>query len=207
MSPHLKRTVDERFDGYLKARNAEEGFALFDQFRILCALREGPFGAVHMNHFVENMLRDQGVIERHAKWYRGRPVMITRNDYNLRLFNGDVGMTWPDPETKELRVFFPSPDGLMRRFHPVRLPELETVFAMTVHKSQGSEFDDVLLILPDKDYPVLTKELIYTGITRARNQVALWGNEEVLRMAISRSIQRMSGLKDALWNPSMYRHG
>ena len=87
----------------------------------------------------------------------------------MRLFNGDVGIVLPDPEAgKELRVFFPAPDGSLRKFHPLRLPEHETVYAMTVHKSQGSEFDEVLFMLPDRPSPVLTRELIYTGMIRAK---------------------------------------
>ena len=126
--------------------------------------------------------------------------MITKNDYNLGLFNGDIGVILPDPETDHtLRAFFLSPDGALRSFLPVRLPEHETVYAMTVHKSQGSEFDHVVLILPDKDYPLLTRELIYTGLTRARQTVSVWGTESVLRTAILRKIERTSGLREALW--------
>ena len=130
----------------------------------------------------------------------GRPVMVTKNDYPLRLFNGDMGITLPDPDgNQELRVFFPSADGEVRKFPPLRLPEHETVYALTVHKSQGSEFDRVLLILPDRDAPVLTRELIYTGITRAREQVEIWGEETTFCRALSRRIQRSSGLREALW--------
>ena len=99
----------------------------------------------------------------------------------------------------ELRVFFPNEDGKMRRLHPVRLPPHETIYAMTVHKSQGSEFDRILLILPDRDTPVMTRELIYTGITRARKEVAVMGREEVFRQAVLKTIERTSGLSDALW--------
>ena len=126
--------------------------------------------------------------------------MVTRNDYQLRLFNGDMGITLPDPEgNRELRVFFPSLDGRGRKFPPLRLPEHETVYALTVHKSQGSEFDRVLLILPDRDAPVLTRELIYTGITRAREAVEIWGPETIFSRAVSRRLHRSSGLREALW--------
>ena len=127
--------------------------------------------------------------------------MITRNDYNLGLFNGDMGITMPDPmsDNNDLYVFFPETSGELKRFLPHRLPEHETVYAMTIHKSQGSEFEDVHLVLPDKDYPILTKELIYTGITRAEKSVTIWGSENVLRASISRKIERSSGLRDALW--------
>jgi exodeoxyribonuclease V alpha subunit len=126
--------------------------------------------------------------------------MITRNDYNLKLFNGDVGIVFPDPEEGGTpRVFFPAPDGRVRKVSPVRLPAHETVYAMTIHKSQGSEFDRVHLLLPGNDSAVLTRELIYTGITRAKNEVDIWGNEEVFITSVARRIDRKSGLREALW--------
>jgi exodeoxyribonuclease V alpha subunit len=126
--------------------------------------------------------------------------MITRNDYNLRLFNGDVGVILPDyGQCNELRAFFRDAEGNIRKLPPVMLPEHETVFAMTVHKSQGSEFESILLILPDKDSPVLTRELIYTGMTRAKKSVEIWGTEGIFRTAVSRRIMRTSGLYDALY--------
>ncbi|MBT8372224.1 MAG: ATP-binding domain-containing protein [Deltaproteobacteria bacterium] len=133
--------------------------------------------------------------------YKGRPVLITKNDYNLGLFNGDIGITLADPDAsgKELLVYFPETSGDFKRIPAHRLPEHETAYAMTVHKSQGSEFDHVSLILPDKDYPLLTRELIYTGLTRARKTVRIWGTEPVLKNAIARKIDRTSGLRDALW--------
>ena len=196
----VQRRILKRFEGYLKAPSVEEAFVLFDQFRVLCALREGPYGVVNLNVLIQDILGSSGLVEPHAPWYHGRPVLINRNDYNLKLFNGDVGIAWYDEKTDELMVFFLATDGALRKFHPVRLPEHETAFAMTVHKSQGSEFHEVLLVLPDKDYPVLTRELLYTGITRARGFVEIWGTEPILRVAISRRIERMSGLYDALWN-------
>jgi exodeoxyribonuclease V alpha subunit len=130
--------------------------------------------------------------------------MITKNDYRLRLFNGDIGITMVD-HTKQTgtMVFFTSPDGSVRCFPPLRLPDHETVYAMTVHKSQGSEFDDVLFVLPDRDTPVLTRELIYTAITRAKEKIQIWGKEDIFLTAVARRIQRSSGLRDALWdNPA-----
>ena len=134
-------------------------------------------------------------------WYRGRPVLVTRNDYNLELFNGDIGIAMPVPgsSSKDMYVYFPGNSGELRRFPPHRLPEHETVYAMTVHKSQGSEFENILFVLPDRDYPVLTRELFYTGITRAIQNVSIWGSEDVIRSTLSRKIERTSGLRDALW--------
>jgi len=126
--------------------------------------------------------------------------MITRNSPQLRLYNGDVGLILADPDKNgELSAVFPYGACQYRRFSPQRLPEYETVYAMTIHKSQGSEFDTVLLVLSDHDAPILTRELVYTGITRARKQVQIWSAEDVFVSAISRCIQRTSGLRDALW--------
>jgi exodeoxyribonuclease V alpha subunit len=153
-----------------------------------------------LNGLVEKILRHDGLIRGDGPWYEGRPILITRNDYDLQLFNGDVGLILKDHASDEgLRACFLTPEGDLRKIHPVRLPEHETVYAMTVHKSQGSEFDKVLLIMPDRDTPVLTRELVYTGITRARKHVEIWATEEVLRLAIARRTERMSGLRDALW--------
>lgn len=178
-------------------------FDLFEGFRILCAVRGGPCGVGAVNILVENMLEDAGLLTRGKTWYVGRPVLIRRNDYNLRLFNGDIGIFLPDVVSgSDFRVFFPGSEGRFRVFHPLRLPEHETVYAMTIHKSQGSEFDNVLLVLPDRDSPVLTRELIYTGITRAKQKVSLWGSEAILRTAIARATERLSGLSEALWGRS-----
>lgn len=175
-------------------------FDLLEGFRILGAVREGPCGISALNAAAENCLLEKGLLDGEGRWYAGRPVMIGRNDYSLRLFNGDVGIFLPDIFSgNDSRVFFPGGDGKFRSFHPLRLPEHETVFAMTVHKSQGSEFNNVLLVLPEKDSPVLTRELVYTGITRARERVSLWGGAHILRAAITRSAERWSGLADALW--------
>jgi exodeoxyribonuclease V alpha subunit len=125
--------------------------------------------------------------------------MITRNDYNLQLFNGDSGIILPDPDASgELRAFLLSAEGKLRRFLPSGLPQHETAFALTVHKSQGSEFDQLLLVLPERDNPVLTRELLYTAITRARSAVELWCNEGIFRAAVQRQTIRTSGLIDAL---------
>jgi exodeoxyribonuclease V alpha subunit len=196
----LKDTIIKGFGDYLKASDPIGIFQLFERFRILCALKVGPYGVAAINFFAEKILEKEKLIEPEGKWYGGRPVLITSNDYNLRLFNGDVGIVLRDRgANNELRVFFPVADGTLRKFHPLRLPEHETVYAMTIHKSQGSEFDEVLLILPDRESPVLTRELLYTGITRARERVKMWGNQDVFRTAVSRRTERSSGLRDALW--------
>jgi exodeoxyribonuclease V alpha subunit len=197
----IREAILRGFGDYLRAIGSpEEIFNRFARFRVLCALRQGPYGVIAINTLIEQILTEEKLIEPGKKWYPGRPVLIARNDYHLHLFNGDVGIALPDSESnRELRVFFPADDGTLRKVHPLRLPEHETVYAMTVHKSQGSEFAELLLILPDRASAVLTRELIYTGITRAREYVEIWGTEDVFRVAVSRRINRASGLQDALW--------
>jgi exodeoxyribonuclease V alpha subunit len=200
LPPALKEDVISGFAPYFKERNHALKFDLFNRMRMLCAVREGPYGVNALNALVEGILREAGLIRHRTRWYPGRPVLINRNDYTLKLFNGDVGITLPDPEDgDDIKVFFPGPEGTLRTFSPLRLPEHETVFAMTVHKSQGSEFEKVLFLMPDRDVPVLTRELVYTAITRAKSSVEVWGREEIFRTAVSRQTIRASGLRDALW--------
>lgn len=195
----LRERIVAGFRPYLATDNPRAALAAQQQFRILCALRHGPFGVDNLNAVSEEALAHAGLLKPGSGWYAGRPLLITRNDHNLQLFNGDSGIILPDPESKgELRAFFLSPDGQLRRFLPSRLPQHETAFALTVHKSQGSEFDRLLLVLPDKDSPLLTRELLYTAITRARSRVELWGDEDVIRTAIGRRTVRYSGLREAL---------
>jgi exodeoxyribonuclease V alpha subunit len=199
----LSGTVVAGFGAYLASKSPAEALERFDAFRVLCALRQGPYGIAAINAIVENILAEKGLIDLRSRWYRGRPVLITVNDYNLKLFNGDVGIVYPDPEDGgTLRVFFPAPDGKVRKISPVRLPAHETAYAMTIHKSQGSEFDRVLMLLPGHDSEILTRELIYTGITRAKAEAEIWGDEEIFVTAVSRKIDRKSGLRDALWYSS-----
>jgi len=196
----LKDQILDHFQECFKAAEPREFFKRFEKFRILCGLRQGPYGVTALNQTIETLLNRSGPGLPGEKWYQGRPILVMRNDYHLDLFNGDSGVVWPDPEAgQQLRVYFPGAEGELKRFHPLRIPEHETLYAMTVHKSQGSEFDELLLILPDRDVPVLTRELIYTAVTRARHKVTIWGPEEILRAAISRRTERASGLRDELW--------
>jgi len=203
--PYFKELLHQVKHYDLMNDNRQELFERFERFRILCALRQGPFGVMAVNSLLENLLRSDRLISGEGKWYPGRPVMMTRNDYGLGLFNGDVGLTLPDRDGRGLSVFFRDAEQGFRRFAPFRLPEHETVYALTVHKSQGSEFNEVLMILSDREAPLLTRELIYTGVTRAKKRLSLWGREEILRQAVSRRIDRGSGLRDALWENELER--
>ncbi|WP_310625303.1 exodeoxyribonuclease V subunit alpha [Limnohabitans sp.] len=166
----------------------------FTAFCVLCAVREGPLGVTQLNAQVEHAL---GLGQ--SPWYAGRPVMVTRNDYALDLMNGDMGLCLPYPDGV-LRVAFPATNaqrdgGAVRWVMPSRLDSVETVFAMTVHKSQGSEFAHVLLVLPAQTSPVLTRELVYTGLTRARQRLTLWVPQlGVLWNACARRVLRSGGL-------------
>lgn len=197
----LTDKIIEFYSEYLKTDDPGIALELFNRFKILCAIKMGRFGVYAVNEIIEQILKRENLIQTENLWYRGRPVLITSNDYNLGLFNGDIGITMqiPGSVSDDMHVFFRGISGELRRFLPYRLPRHETVYAMTVHKSQGSEFENVYLILPDKDYPVLSRELIYTGITRAIRSVTILGKEEVLRTSISRVIKRKSGLCDSLW--------
>jgi len=193
----LREKITAGFGEFLRATDPQLALTALGRFRVLCALREGSFGVTGLNRAIEEILDEAGLIQRAEIFYSHRPVMITSNDYHLKLFNGDIGVILPDGRG-ELRAFFAGVDNQLRTFLPVRLPPHETAFAMTVHKSQGSEFDRVLLLLPDKASPILTRELLYTGITRARKNVELWFDEKVFRAALAARVRRNSGLHAAL---------
>ncbi|MDX6039874.1 exodeoxyribonuclease V subunit alpha [Scandinavium lactucae] len=171
-----------------------EVLAAFSQYQLLCALREGPYGVSGVNEQLEQTLarKRRIVLPRHSRWYEGRPVMIARNDSALGLFNGDIGIAL-DRGTG-LRVWFPMPDGTIKSVQPSRLPEHDTAWVMTVHKSQGSEFNHAALILPSQSVPLVTRELVYTAITRARQQLSLYADPVLLTQAITVRTERRSGL-------------
>ncbi|EKN6041881.1 TPA: exodeoxyribonuclease V subunit alpha [Yersinia enterocolitica] len=181
--------------------DAVDVLAAFGRYQLLCALRAGPFGVSGLNERIEQLLHRKRLIERtpgpSGRWYVGRPVMIGLNDSTLGLFNGDIGIALPDPEG-ELRVHFQLPDGNIKSVQPSRLPSHETAYAMTVHKSQGSEFEHTALVLPNTFMPVLTRELVYTAITRARQRLTLYCSDTVLSHAIRTPTLRVSGLVERL---------
>lgn len=194
----LVPAVIEGYAPFLQALSVEERFSRFGAFRILSSLREGPFGVGALNRLVEGILAEKGLIRPGSVHYHGRPVLITANDYGLNLFNGDIGIVLHDEPGGELKCFFEGPGGSLRTVSCLRLPGHETAFAMTVHKSQGSEFSKVVLILPPGDSPVHSRELVYTGITRARERLDLWASPEVFMSAVMRRTDRVSGLRSLL---------
>ncbi|EAQ63778.1 exodeoxyribonuclease V alpha chain [Marinomonas sp. MED121] len=175
-------------------------FQLFSNYQILCAVRSGDYGVESLNHQLQEHFYKRGRMLNPQGWYAGKAIIITRNDANLGLFNGDIGICLPDEQDKErMRVWFELPDGSFKAYLPSRLSENEAVFVMTVHKSQGSEFQHVELVLPPYESPVMTKELIYTGITRAKSHFSLWASVDVIKTGIQTRVARHSGLIDKLW--------
>lgn len=197
LPPRVARELVPRYLDLAQAADANAAFALADRFRVLCALREGPFGAVAINAAIEHDLRRRGDRVDAGGWYAGRLVIVGGNDYRLGLFNGDVGVALPSGERGALEVWFRNADGSVRALPPLVLDACEPAYALTVHKAQGSEFDEVAVVLPDRDARVLTRELVYTAVTRARRKVDVWAGGDVLAAAIARSTQRWSGLADA----------
>lgn len=199
----LEARPDDAYDPARRDRWARAVLDAYGEFQLLCALRGGPWGVEGLNQRIARVLAGEGLIEAERQWYPGRPVMVTRNDYGLGLMNGDIGVTLSvphdrDPERRMLRVAFLASDGSgrVRWILPSRLTAVQTAYAMTVHKSQGSEFVHTALVLPERDNPVLTRELVYTGITRASRWFTLVTvGEQVLRRAVERRVQRVSGLR------------
>ena len=163
--------------------------------RLLCAHREGPFGVSGWNRMVEQLLSDRTGVTTYDEWYSGRPVLITANDKGQRLSNGDMGVTVRRPDGR-LKVVLAEAEG--REFAPTRLPDVQTVHAMTVHKSQGSQADTVSVIMPPEDSRLLTRELFYTAVTRAERTLRVVGTEASVRAALGRHVQRASGLERRL---------
>jgi len=199
-------------DDITHRRWAHEVLEAFNRFQVLCAVRQGNAGTERLNRDIAAALFAADLIESDRGWYEGRPVMMTRNDYSLGLMNGDVGvalrMRGADgerrlyvafPVTRGASSSLPQDDGATVRFVlPSRLGEVETVYAMTVHKSQGSEFEHTALVLPDDAPAVLTRELLYTGITRARRWLSLIGTQTAIEQALAQRTRRYSGLGERL---------
>jgi exodeoxyribonuclease V alpha subunit len=200
LSAPLRTAALHGFGAYLRTREPLERLRALEQFRVLCAHRRGPMGVERVNGQIEAALADAGLIRPDGPAYEGRPVLVTRNDYQIGLFNGDVGIIVDDPERAagKLALFLGAGESV-RRLSPTRLPPHETVFAMSVHKSQGSEFDEVAVLLPGRISPVLTRELLYTAVARARQKVTVYGSREMVEHAITHRIERGSGLRDRLW--------
>ena len=181
----------------LNARDqwAKQVLQVHRSFQLLVALRKGNWGVAGLNQHIAEWLQRAGLIERSKGWYVGRPVLVQRNNYTLNLMNGDIGITLLDPQTDKLRVVFEQADGGVRWVLPSRLSDVETVFALTVHKSQGSEFQHTVMALPDEFNALLTRELVYTGITRASERFTLvTPRQAIFEAAVQQRVVRSSGL-------------
>jgi exodeoxyribonuclease V alpha subunit len=200
LSSTLHDAVVAGFAAYLHEDDAVDRWRAFEQFRVLCAHRRGWDGVEWVNRQIEAALAAAGLVRGDGPLYVGQPIMVTRNDYQLGLFNGDVGLIMRDPGSADGPVaFFVAPDGTARMLSPARVPPHETVFAMSVHKSQGSEFEEVAVVLPQRVSPVVSRELLYTAVTRARRKVTIHATRDVVAHAITHRVARASGLRDLLW--------
>jgi exodeoxyribonuclease V alpha subunit len=187
--------------------SAAERLSALDRFRVLCAHRQGPQGVIELNRRVEHALRRQGALRAQGMHYAGRPILITENSYDSKLWNGDIGVLAEDTQVG-LRACFADEsqaDGV-RRLPLSRLPAHESVYAMSVHKSQGSEVDEVAVVLPSEDSPLLSRELLYTAVTRARRRVVIYAPVATLTTCVERRVARASGLREALWAGAPVRH-
>lgn len=196
---NLKTIMEEKImggiNGLFSAKTPEKALDAMDEFRILCAMREGSWGVEGINRLVREILQERKKVPIKGDWYHLRPVMIKSNDYQLGLFNGDTGIVFSETgDENNLKVYFKAPETGIKSFHPARIGAHDTVYATTVHKSQGSEFDRVVLILPEKFTKVLSMELTYTAVTRAKKEFTLIAEEEVFRKAVSGKAIRTSGL-------------
>lgn len=192
--------LEQGYAGFLQAAKSADpaaAFAAFNTFRALTAQREGPWGVSGINEALEARFKRRMQVASRERWYAGRAVMVRQNDYALGLFNGDIGICLMTEHG--LRVVFEAEQGF-RPIAPARLPSHDSAFAMTVHKSQGSEFNQVLLALPEQPSPLLTRSLFYTGITRAKNKVEIWGLPVRLAEAVSTRAERAAGLAERLQN-------
>ncbi len=197
LKKELQRVVSNHFESAIKAESLERAFDTYNRFRILCSHRLGTYGVAQLNGMVEEILKERGLINRVDRFYQGRLVIIKENDYSVGLFNGDTGLIRKD-ENGELKVFFKTEEGNFKSITPVRLPRHESAYALTVHESQGSEFDEVVIVLKESASSFLSRELLYTAITRARKGLMLWSDKQVLCQAVTRKVERASGLKDGL---------
>jgi len=176
-------STDEQYREIMRVR---------DELQVICAHRKGNLGVSGWNRAVE---RELGVLAQEP-WYLGRPVMVSKNDANTGLANGDIGVVCKDAKGARIVVFGDSEE--VKTFSTTSIPQVETVHALTIHKSQGSEFAHTIVVLPKGKSRILTRELLYTGITRAKPNLTLIATQEALEIAIGNKVQRATGLADLL---------
>jgi exodeoxyribonuclease V alpha subunit len=191
------------YESYIKETDIQKALNKLNELRVLCATREGDYGLYESNRRIEFLLQQKKLIEKSLEFYEHRPIMITRNHYDLKLFNGDIGIIRKDG-AGVLKAWFIDSENNLRSILPGFVAGSETVFAMTIHKSQGSEFEKVLVMLPGQaDIAILTRELLYTGVTRAKKQVFIQGTKEVILATAERKVKRASGIKERFENDEL----
>ena len=190
----LPTLVKQYYQPLSECKDIKQAFALLNKFRILSPTRKGQQGVDNINNMVMDILRQLAVIPFRQELYASKPIMISENDYRLGLYNGDIGLLWYN-DKGQLMAVFENENAQFSWFLPSRLPKFTTVYAMTIHKTQGSEFDHVAMVLPDqKDNAMLTRELLYTGITRAKAKISIASQAEVWQKGVSQRTIRYSGL-------------
>ena len=219
--PDAEKAIVEGYRPYLKLLAAgpgdgeqEQDFHLrvleaLDRFRVLCVHRKGRLGVAGLNKTIEELLlKDEEIkgFKPRSGNYHGQPIIVHRNDYTVGRFNGDVGVVvkrkqgvTDERQRRRRWVAFPGPGKTVQYLSPSRLPEHQTVFAMTIHKSQGSQFNHAMVVLPTRQSPILTRELIYTGVTRAARKMTMIGDRDLLVEALQKRVTRASGLGQVLW--------
>jgi exodeoxyribonuclease V alpha subunit len=181
-----------------RSGDAKQAIDALGDFRLLCAHRRGPAGVATWTALIEEWLADEvDDFVNDERWYVGRPLLVRENDYELQLYNGDTGVVVQRDPDRVTAAF--ERRGEVVEFSPTRLAAIETVYAMTIHKSQGSQFDTAVVLLPGPTSRILTRELLYTAATRARKELILVGTEETIRAAVTRPVARASGLRWRLW--------
>ncbi len=184
----------EGYSVFIEEPDTLSALKKLNYLRVLCAVREGTQGLYALNKKIENYLWRKNYLDISGEFYENRPVMITGNNYQLGLFNGDIGIIRKNEKGVPM-AWFENADGTLKSVLPGFLSQIETVFAMTIHKSQGSEFNKVLIVLPEReDVNILTRELLYTGVTRARQKVIVQGKKEVILNAAKGQVKRTSGI-------------
>ncbi len=193
----LKQLLASRIMPLLEAKSLEDGFVALENYKILCSHRKGEFGVEAINRSIGQLLIEQGVINDLQDNYKGKPIIIKQNDYQVNLYNGDTGIIWPDNDG-HLRAFFPVGKQSFNDVGISRMPLYQAAYALTIHESQGSEFSDILIVLGEKPSPLLSKELLYTAVTRAKNNIEIWADRELLSFAVDNAVQRQTGLQQKL---------
>ncbi len=183
------------YAAYINEPDIAVALKKMNDLKVLCAVREGPQGLHAVNKKIEDLLIRQRIIRRTGEFYDSRPIMVTANNYDLGLFNGDIGIIRRTPQGVPM-AWFEDSEGGLKQILPGYISEMETVFAMTIHKSQGSEFREVLIVLPQREINILTRELLYTGITRTREKVIIQGSAELIMKAAEAHVKRTSGIKE-----------